>query len=79
LRAILARRAKQAGVPTPSPHMFRRAFALGMLRDGADLISLQRLLGHSSMDMVACYVKQADADLQKVHATHSPADKLLGR
>ncbi len=34
--------AKEAGVPRPGPHDFRRAFALNMLRNGCDLISLAR-------------------------------------
>ena len=41
LREVLRRTAKAAGVPEPSLHSFRRAFALSMLRNGADLLSLQ--------------------------------------
>jgi len=45
LRAILARKAKQAGVPAPSLHSFRRAFAINMLRAGVDVFSLKKADG----------------------------------
>jgi len=40
LRDILRRRAKLAGIPMSSLHDFRRAFALEMLRNGADIFAL---------------------------------------
>ena len=52
LRSILTRRAKRAGLDQiPSPHDFRRAFALACLRNGMDLLSLQRLLGHTDLSV----------------------------
>lgn len=41
LRQVVRRRAERAGVPAPSLHSFRRAFAILSLRSGADLVSLQ--------------------------------------
>lgn len=75
LRSMLARRAKAAGVDMPSPHAFRRACALAMLRAGADLISLQRLLGHADLSVLRKYLKQNSDDLQAVHAATSPVDR----
>lgn len=76
LAAMLRRRAATAGVhPAPMPHAFRRAFALSMLRGGADLISIQRLLGHSDLSVLKRYVKQTADDLQTMHAAHSPVDQ----
>lgn len=49
LTGILERRAQLAGVPKPSAHDFRRAFALTMLRNGADIFSLQKLMGHADL------------------------------
>ena len=40
LRDILQRRSKRAGVSAPSPHGFRRTFALASLRGGADIFAL---------------------------------------
>ncbi len=77
LRQILRRRAERAGVPAPSPHDFRRAFALAASRNGVDLISLQRLLGHADLTVIRRYLAQTDGDLQAAHAKASPADRML--
>jgi len=74
--SMLRRRAKRAGVKAPSPHSFRRAFALLSLRAGADLLSLQRLLGHADLTLLRRYVKQTVDDLQAIHAQTSPVDRL---
>jgi len=75
LVGLIRRRAKRAGVPPPSVHSFRRGFALAMLRDGSDLVSLQRLLGHADLSILARYLKQQTNDLKQVHAAHSPVDR----
>ena len=77
LRMILQRRAKAAGVPAPSLHSFRRAFALGALRAGVDLVSLQRLLGHSDLSVISRYLRQTQDDLQRAHEKAGPVDNLL--
>jgi integrase/recombinase XerD len=77
LRSIIVRRAKLSRVPTPSPHDFRRAFALNMLRAGVDLITLSRLMGHSSLAMLQRYLKQLPDDLREAHQRASPVDNAL--
>jgi site-specific recombinase XerD len=76
LQSMLLRRARLAGVATPSPHDFRRAFALLMLRAGTDVITLARLMGHASLEVLTRYLKQTTEDLQRAHEKASPADKL---
>ena len=76
LRAIVTRHAKQAGIKPPSLHSFRRTFALSMLRSGADVISLSRLMGHGSLPVIQRYLKQMKEDLGAVHRQHSPVDSL---
>ena len=77
LRAILIRRARDANVPAPSPHMFRRGFAITALRNGCDLVTLQRLLGHSDLSVVSRYLKQVEGDLAAAHAKVGPVDNML--
>ncbi len=77
LRQIVRRRAKKAGVPVPSLHSFRRAFALLSLRAGVDVFSLQRLMGHSDLTVLRRYLKQAKGDLQAAHEKAGVVDKLL--
>jgi hypothetical protein len=42
------------------------------------VFSLQRILGHTTLDMVKRYVALADVDLVTRHAAASPADRLAG-
>jgi len=57
LRAVIARRAKLAQVEPPELHAFRRAFALQMLRNGCDLLTLARIMGHTSLKVLQRYLK----------------------
>lgn len=77
LHSIVRRKSIEAGVKPPALHSFRRAFALNCLRAGMDLLSLQRLLGHSNLTMLKKYVKQNDSDLQTAFAAVSPVDRSI--
>lgn len=61
-----------------SPHSLRHTFARSYLVNGGDVSSLQRILGHNTLDMVKRYVTLADADLVMRHSAASPADRLVG-
>jgi site-specific recombinase XerD len=77
LRDVLHRRAAAAGVAAPTPHSFRRGFALISLRNGMDIYSLQRLMGHSDLTVLRRYLKQTDIDLQEAHRKSGPVDNLM--
>jgi integrase/recombinase XerD len=62
-----------------SPHSLRHTFARSYLVNGGDVLSLQRILGHTGLDMVTRYVALADVDLVTRHAAASPADRLAGK
>lgn len=76
LREIVRRLAARAGVKAPTLHSIRRAFALGMLRAGVDLLTLSRLMGHSGLSLLARYAKQAAGDLRSAVERASLADRL---
>jgi len=77
LRQVVRRRAKRAGVQTPSLHSFRRSFALLSLRNGADIYSLQRLMGHSDLTVPRRYLCQTEDDLRAAHRRAGPVDHML--
>jgi integrase/recombinase XerD len=78
LRAIIKKYTDKAGIEGVrcSPHTFRHTFAISYLRNGGDVFSLQRILGHSSLEIVRIYVNLAVADVKACHRRFSPADNM---
>lgn len=78
VQQVFKRLKARAGVPGRcSPHTLRHTFARAYLLNGGDVFSLQRMLGHSTLDMVKRYLALVDTDLAVRHREASPADRLL--
>jgi site-specific recombinase XerD len=78
VQQVFNRLKARAGIPGRcSPHLLRHTFARSYLVNGGDAFSLQRMLGHTTLDMVKRYVALSDADLAVRHQTASPADRLF--
>jgi len=78
IESIIEQYASRAGIRgvRASPHTFRHTFAITYLRNGGDVFTLQRILGHETLDMVRNYVALAQSDLQEAHLRCSPVDNM---
>ena len=67
---------KDVGV-TVTPYHLRHVFALTFIRNGGDVFALQRIMGHSKLDMTRHYVNLVQTDIVKSHAKASPLTTFL--
>ena len=78
IEIIMKKYSERAGITgiRCSPHTLRHTAAVRFLRNGGDVFSLQRMLGHSSLEMTRHYCELADVDVKRAHLTASPVDSL---
>lgn len=78
LRKMLEHRLERAGVEERvTLHSFRKYCATSMLKSGASLETIRRILGHNSLAVTQRYLRLSNDDIAESHKTHSPGDRLL--
>ena len=77
LRLAIARYNRQRGVQKTSIHMFRHTFARKYLLDcGGNAFTLQKLLGHTTLEMTKHYCAIFNTDLANGFDNLSPLEQL---
>ena len=67
---------RNRGVEKISVHALRHTFAKQWIRNTGDVFRLQKLLGHSSLDMTRAYVNMFSEDLKEGFEEHNPLDVI---
>ena len=74
---LLLRRLGESIGKRVTAHMFRRGFAIEMLRSGSSIYHVAALMGHEEITTLRPYLKLVEQDGQAAHKQHGTVDRLI--
>lgn len=76
LRLSFARYCEDRGVEKTNIHGLRHSFARGWIKNNGNTFRLQKMLGHSTLDMTKKYVNLFNEDMREDFEKYNPLDNL---
>jgi len=76
MKLMFRRLAEKTGVKRLHAHLCRHTFATKFLSNGGDIFTLQKILGHSTLEMVRRYSNLNSDHVRAQHQRFSPMDRL---
>ena len=76
LRLAFGRYCKNRGVTHANIHGLRHNFAKGWVQNNGNMFALQKILGHSSLDMTKKYVRLFAEDIKEDYDKFNPLDTI---
>lgn len=78
-RAVILRYNQRKGVDVEGSHRFRHCFATDYIKNGGNIVDLQHLLGHTSLEVTQQYVNLLITDLKEHNNTFNPLDNFVNK
>jgi len=76
IELMVRRYAKRAGTGKQvTPHTFRHTFATELIRNGADITAVSKMLGHSDLKVTHIYIRVAGIEVKNTHSQSHPREK----
>jgi len=60
---------------TVTAHTFRHSFASALVKNGADIVAVQKMLGHTTLKITEVYLRSVGIDLKAAHKKSHPREK----
>jgi len=79
IASLFERISRKANIPRLHIHLLRHTFATNYLIGGGDSLTLQRILGHETLEMTRRYVDQVASQVTVLRSRYSPVDTLASQ
>jgi integrase/recombinase XerD len=76
IAGMVSRYGQQAGInKRVTSHVFRHTFATELVKNGADITAVQKMLGHSRLSVTQIYTRVAGVEVKRTHSKSHPREK----